>query len=366
MDKDYYRVLGVPRTASSPEIRKAYRRLARKHHPDVNPGDRTAEERFKEISEAYAVLGDPKKRALYDQYGAAGETPRGGPSSGPGFEGFDFSGAGVSTFSDLFDVLFGGGARRSRGARERGEDLSYAMTIGFEEAIAGVQSRIQLTRLVSCPTCRGEGFVRSGAAAACPACGGRGSVSLQRGTMRFQSTCPQCQGSGTARGAACPECRGQGAVRRTEYIQVRIPAGVDGGSRVRVPGKGNAGRLGGPPGDLYISIEVAPHALFRREGPDIHLRVPVTVAEATLGAKIEVPTLDGRTTIRIPPGTRSGQRFRIRQKGAPVPGRRGRGDAIVEIGIVPPSPDDKRVRELMKELERVSDENPRAKMGQGA
>jgi molecular chaperone DnaJ len=332
----------------------------------VNPGDRTAEEKFKEIQEAYSVLGDPKKKSQYDQFGAAGEPPRGGQPTSPGFEGVDFSDYGSSTFSDFFSSLFGGNPARPQGGRERGEDLSYSMKIGFEEAISGLQSRIQLTRLVSCPKCRGQGFVQAAAAKACPACGGRGSVSLQRGTMRFQSTCPQCQGSGTARGAACPECRGQGAVRRTEYIQVRIPAGVDGGSRVRVPGKGNAGRLGGPPGDLYISIEVAPHALFRREGPDIHLRVPVTVAEATLGAKIEVPTLDGRTTIRIPPGTRSGQRFRIRQKGAPVPGRRGRGDAIVEIGIVPPSPDDKRVRELMKELERVSDENPRAKMGQGA
>jgi molecular chaperone DnaJ len=363
MDKDYYRVLGVERTASAPEIKKAYRRLARKLHPDVNPGERTAEEKFKEIQEAYSVLGDPKKKSQYDQYGAAGGPPRGGQPFSPGFEGFDFSDYGSSTFSDFFSSLFGGSQARPQGARERGEDLSYSMRIGFEEAISGLQSRIQLTRLVSCPACRGQGLVQAAAASACPACGGRGSVHLQRGSMRFQSACPQCQGTGAARGEACPDCRGQGTVRRTEHLQVRIPAGVDTGSRVRVPGKGDAGRQGGAPGDLNISIEVAPHALFRRQGADIHLRLPVTVTEATLGAKIEVPTLGGKMTILIPPGTRSGQKFRIKQKGAGGPGRRARGDEIVEISIVPPSPNDQRVRELMRELERVSGENPRAKMG---
>jgi molecular chaperone DnaJ len=363
MDKDYYRVLGVERTASAPEIKKAYRRLARKLHPDVNPGDRTAEEKFKEIQEAYSVLGDPKKKSQYDQHGAAGEAPRGGQPFSPGFEGFDFSDYGSSTFSDFFSSLFGGSQARPQGARERGGNLNYSMRIGFEEAISGLQSRIQLTRLVSCPACRGQGLVQAAAAKACPACGGRGSVPLQRGSMRFQSACPQCQGTGTARGEACPDCRGQGTVRRTEHLQVRIPAGVDTGSRVRVPGRGDAGRQGGAPGDLYISIEVAPHALFRREGADIHLRLPVTITEATLGAKIEVPTLGGKTTILIPPGTRSGQKFRIKQKDAGGPGRRARGDEIVEISIVPPSPNDQRVRELMRELERVSGENPRAKMG---
>ncbi len=363
MDKDYYRVLGVPRTASALEIKKAYRRLARKHHPDVNPGDRTAEEKFKEIQEAYSVLGDPKKKALYDQYGAASEPPRGRQPFTPGFEGFDFSGYGSSSFSDFFNSLFGAAARRPQTGRERGGDLSYSMRIGFEEALHGLQSRLQLTRLVPCPACHGQGFVQVQAGRPCPACGGSGRVHLQRGFMKFQSACPQCQGTGAARGDACPDCRGQGVVRMTEHIQVRIPAGVDTGSRVRVPGKGNAGRLGGSPGDLYISIEVAPHPLFRREGADIHLRLPVTVTEATLGAKIEVPTLDGRTVIKIPPGTRSGQRFRIRQMGAAVPGSRSRGDEIVEISIVPPSPDNQRVRDLMRELERVSGENPRSRMG---
>ncbi len=362
MEKDYYRVLGVGRSATALEIKKAYRRLARKLHPDVNPGDRTAEEKFKEIQEAYSVLGDPKKKTAYDQFGAEGGAARGQRPAGPGFEGFDFSGYGASTFSEFFDSLFGGGARRPQAGRERGEDLSYTMKIGFEEAISGLQTRIQLARHIVCPTCRGQGSVQAAGARACPACGGSGQVHLQRGSMKFQSACPQCQGTGAARGGTCPDCRGEGIVRQTEHIQVRIPAGVDTGSRVRVPGKGNSGRLGGAPGDLYITIEVAPHALFRRESADIHLRLPVTVVEATLGAKIEVPTLGGRTVIRIPPGTRSGQKFRIRQKGALVPGSRARGDEIVEISIVPPSPDDQRVRDLMKELERVSGGNPRAKL----
>jgi molecular chaperone DnaJ len=362
MGKDYYRVLGVGRTASALEIKKAYRRLARKYHPDVNPGDRNAEEKFKEIQEAYSVLGDPKKKSLYDQYGAAGEPPRSQQPFSPGFEGFDFSGYGSSTFSDFFESLFGGGNRRPEAVRERGQDLSYSMRIGFEEAVGGLQTRLQLTRRVSCPGCRGQGSV-PGAAKPCAACGGSGRISLQRGFMKFQSACPQCQGTGTIQGEACPDCRGQGTVKKTEPIQVRIPAGVDTGSRVRVPGKGDAGRRGGAPGDLYITIEVAPHALFRREGADIHLRLPVTVAEATLGAEVDVPVLGGRTVIRIPPGTRSGQKFRIKQKGAPVPGSRSRGDEIVEISIVPPSPDDRRVRDLMKELERISGANPRAKMG---
>lgn len=360
-DKDYYRVLGVGRSASALEIKKAYRRLARKYHPDVNPGDRTAEERFKEISEAYSVLGDPKKKSLYDRFGTAAEPPRGEPFT-PGFEGFDFSGYGSSTFAEFFDSLFGGGTRRPQAGPERGEDLHYTMKIGFEEAVHGLQSRIQLTRNVMCQACHGQGSIPSSTAAPCPGCGGSGRVHLQRGFMKFQSPCPRCQGTGAARGTACPDCRGQGVIRKTEFIRVRIPAGVDTGSKVKVSGRGNSGRRGGAPGDLYIAIEVAPHALFRREGGDIHLRLPVTVTEATLGAKVEVPTLGGRTVIRIPPGTKSGQRFRIKQQGVAVVGSRSRGDEIVEISIVPPSPDDQRVRDLMKELERVSGDNPRAKM----
>jgi molecular chaperone DnaJ len=363
MDKDYYRILGIERTATAGEIKKAYRKLARKFHPDLNPGDRSAEAKFKELQEAYSVLSDPKKKAQYDQFGFAGETPPGPAPFGPGFEGFNFSDYGSSTFSDFFDSLFGGGARRAPGARERGEDLHYSMRIGFDEAISGLQTRIQLTRRTACPTCGGQGFVQASGRRPCPACGGSGRVHLQRGFMRFQTTCPQCQGSGMARGERCPDCRGEGAIPKTELIRVRIPAGVDTGSKVRVPGKGHAGRRGAPAGDLYISIELAPHPVFRRAGPDIHLRLPITVMEATLGALVEVPTLKGRTTIRIPENTKSGQKFRIKGAGAPVTGGRSHGDEIIEVAIVPPAGDSQRVRDIMKELEKVAGENPRAKMG---
>lgn len=365
MEKDYYKILGVDRQASAAEIKKAYRKLARKYHPDLNPGDKAAEARFKQIQEAYSVLSDPKKRSQYDQFGFVGEgIPGAGErASSSGFEGFDFSDYGTSSFSDFFESLFGGGTRVAQTGPQRGEDLHYSMRIGFEDAINGLQTRIQLTRLVSCGQCQGRGYVQGSAPRACPECGGSGRSRLQRGFMRFSSTCAACQGTGRSPGEECRACHGQGLIQKTELIRVKIPAGVDTGSKVRVPGKGNAGRNGGPTGDLFISIEVSPHSLFRREGPNIYLKLPITVPEATLGAKIDVPTLYGKKTIRIPPGTKSGQKFRIKEMGAPVPGRRARGDQFVEVAIVPPPFEDQRIRELMKELERIVPENPREKMG---
>ena len=365
MDKDYYRILGVERRASAAEIKKAYRKLARKFHPDLNPGDKAAEANFKEIQEAYSVLSDPKKKSQYDQFGFVGDQPP--PGAGPRtysseFEGFDFSESGPTSFTDFFESLFGRGGRAARTGPERGEDLHYTMRIGFEEAVNGLQTRIQLTRWVSCPACAGTGRVHSSGMARCPTCGGSGRAHLQRGAMKFATTCPSCSGAGVSRGEECRECSGQGVRQRTEQIKVKIPAGVADGSRVRVPGKGNAGRNGGPPGDLYISIGVEPHSHFRREGADILLKVPITVPEATLGAQIEVPTLKGRATIKIPPGTRSGQKFRLRGMGAPVPGGRTPGDQFVEVAIVPPAPHDQKVRELMKELAKISSENPREKL----
>ncbi len=372
MAKDYYQVLGVARGAALADIKKAYRKLARKHHPDLNPGDKTAEARFKEIQEAYAVLSEPKKRAQYDEFGSAGEAPPGagpGGRGGPGFEGFDFSDYGSSTFRDFFENLFGGGGiREGRSAArgpERGEDLQYAMSIGFEDAIRGVEARIRVDRLVPCGTCEARGRASGAKKRPCPACGGSGRGAVQRGFMRFSGACQVCGGTGEAPGEPCRSCGGRSAVQRSELITVRIPSGVDNGSKVRVPGRGNAGRDGGSPGDLYIVIEVKPHARFRREGPDISIKVPITVPEATLGAKIEVPTLWGPTTIRIPPGTRSGQKFRIKEQGAPAPGRKGRGDQFVEVAIVPPPFDDQRVREMMKELEKISGPNPRDTTGTG-
>jgi molecular chaperone DnaJ len=371
MAKEYYHLLGVARGAALPDIKKAYRKLARKYHPDLNPGDKTAEARFKDIQEAYAVLSNPKKRAHYDQFGDLGGVPPGagpgGGAGGAGFEGFDFSDYGSSTFRDFFDNIFGGGglggARAASDGPERGEDLQYAMQIGFEDAIRGVQAKIRVNRLAGCEDCGSSGRAAGSRKRPCPTCGGSGRGTAQRGFMKFSSACAACGGSGQAPGEACRACGGQGVGQKSDLISVRIPAGVDNGSKVRVPGRGNAGRAGGPPGDLYIVIEVAPHRFFKRDGADISVRVPITVPEATLGAKIEVPTLWGKTTIRIPPGTRSGQKLRIKDQGAPVAGRKGRGDEYAEVYIVPPPFDNERIREMMKELESLSGPNPRQTFG---
>lgn len=368
MNKDYYDILGVDRKATVAELKKAYRKLARKYHPDLNPGDKSAEAKFKEIQEAYAVLSDPKKKSQYDQFGYAGDRPPagGGPQGtySSGFEGFNFSDFGTSSFRDFFENMFGGsGAAQAAQVRpERGEDLIYSMTVGFEDAIRGLQTKIKLSRTANCASCGGTGSRQGGRAKACPVCGGSGRAYIQRGSLKASTTCPSCGGGGAVRGADCVDCRGQGAVQRSELINIRIPAGVDTGSKVRIPDKGNAGPNGGPQGDLYITIEVTAHPLFKREGSNIYLKLPITVPEATLGAKIDVPTLEGHSTIKIPPGTKSGQKFRIREMGAPVPGGRARGDEYVEVSIVPPPFADQRVRELMKELEKLSGSNPREGM----
>jgi len=367
MAQDYYEVLGVDRKASPADIKKAYRKLARKYHPDLNPGDKAAESRFKEIQEAYNVLSDPKKRAQYDRFGFIGDVPPGaggGRAYSSGFEGFDFSGFGSSPFQDIFENLFGARSRTARPTRpERGEDLHYTMKVGFKDAVEGIRTRIRLTRMVSCSRCGGRGYIQGKGRTACAHCGGTGQASIQKGFMKFSSTCPACGGTGVSPGTECPDCHGSGLVPKSELIGVRIPAGVDTGSKVRIAGKGNAGRNGGPPGDLFITIEVDAHPYFKRQGKNIYVKVPVTVPEATLGAKIEVPTLWGKATIRIPPGTRSGQKFRIREKGAPIPGRKARGDEFVEVTIVPPPFEDQRIRELMEELRAVAPENPREKWG---
>jgi molecular chaperone DnaJ len=364
--RDYYELLGVARKATLKEIRQAYRKLARKFHPDLNPGDKSAEEKFKQVQEAYEVLSDPKKRQMYDQFGFYAEGYRGGPppgaegAGGPihfDFGGFDFGGGGTS-FSDLFSQIFSGFGREVEmpGASDR--DLEYQVEIDFWDAVRGTVKKFTFTRLDTCSTCRGSGAA-GGSQQVCNACGGTGQATQTAGAMRFKLGCPRCGGTGRLR-PICRECGGEGRVNRADTIDLKIPAGVNTGSRVRVAGRGNATRRGGPCGDLYIIMNVRPHPYFERRGDDIYTSVPITVAEASLGAKIEVPTIDGRALLRIPPGTNSGQKFRLREKGVPSAKRSGqRGDQFVEVQIVAPSTVDERVRNLLRELGKLAPEDPR-------
>ena len=382
---DYYETLGVGRKSSGDDIRKAYRKLARKYHPDLNPGDKSAEERFKNVQEAYDVLSDPKKRQMYDQYGfysESGFAGGAGPGSRPGtpnpnmdFGGFDFSdffatgGAGAGGgrrtesasggFRDIFSQFFKGGQQQA--PAEKGADLEYVMDIDFWQAIRGTQTRLNITRYEVCDTCHGSGAAAGPGSGetTCPECKGTGNVSQMAGAMRFNLTCPRCGGSGKL-ASACPTCGGEGRVTRTESVEVRIPPGARNGSRLRVPGKGNAGTLGAPPGDLYITTRVEDHAFFHREGDNIEIKLPLAVWEAALGAKIEVPTIDGRAQLKIPQGTRNGQRFRLREKGV-LNSRTGqRGDQIVEVAVEAPDPRDERTRELLREMSKLHPEDPRA------
>ncbi|HXW55062.1 MAG TPA: molecular chaperone DnaJ [Candidatus Cybelea sp.] len=373
--QDYYELLGVPRKASAKEIRAAYRKLARKYHPDLNPGDKSAEEKFKQIQEAYDVLSDTKKRQMYDQFGFHVPGP-GGPPPGAeyggspqdvhfDFGGFDFGGAGAgggTSFRDLFSQFFrGANAARATAEQEPGTDLEFQIDISFAEAMHGAVKRLNITRLDVCPVCHGTGAA-PGDEKVCPTCGGSGQVTQVSGKMRFQITCSRCGGTGKLR-SVCRNCGGEGRVPRVDSLEVRIPPGAKTGSRVRVAGRGNAGLHGGPPGDLYIITNVQPHPFFERRGDDLYTVVPVTVAEASLGAKVEVPTIDGRAQVRIPPGTNSGKKLRLREKGAPSAGRQGkRGDQIVEVQVVVPKPEDERVRQLLRDLAKADHEDPRREL----
>jgi len=375
--QDYYELLGVPRKAGAKDIRAAFRKLARKYHPDLNPGDKSSEEKFKQLQEAYDVLSDSKKRQVYDQYGFYSDNlPPGGPGRGAGapggepdvnfdFDGFDFGGGsgsgaagGGSNFRDLFSQFFSGG-RGSAGMEpehEAGGDLEYQIEIDFWDAVRGAVKKLSITRLDTCETCHGTGAV--GTPQTCTVCGGTGTIRQAAGKMKFNVPCTRCGGTGKLR-TVCKTCGGEGRVRRSETIDVRIPAGVSNGARVRVPGKGNAGTMGAPPGDLYLRVVVRPHEFFERRGDDLYIKIPVTVSEATLGAKIEVPTIDGRSIVRIPPGTNSGKTLRLKEKGVPSARNGARGDQYVEIQVVVPPPTDERVRNLMKELESVAPADPR-------
>lgn len=378
--KDYYQILGVKKDAKADEIKKAYRRLARKFHPDVNPNDKTAEERFREVQEAYDVLSDEKKRKVYDRFGYYSDnldadspfSTGAGAGAGTGFDfsGFDFTGttgSSGSSFRDIFADLFGGGATRTaaeppRPVPKRGADIEIPLALSFEEAFKGLTTNLTVNRSEQCPRCQGAGDT-GGPVVACPTCKGTGQVLRSSGRLQFSQDCPDCEGTGRRR-TPCSLCNGKGTIPKTEQVKVRIPAGVDTGSRVRVPKKGHGGRLGAEPGDLYIVTNVGKHPFFTRKGDNIYVTIPITVPEAALGAKIEVPTVEGKAQLRIPPGTESGQKFRLRGRGFPsLRNPELRGDQFVEVKITLPKVISEETKELLRQFEKLNPENPRKAMG---
>ena len=342
---DYYELLGVSKTASEQEIKSAYRKLALKFHPDRNPGDKRAEEKFKEAAEAYGVLGDPGKRQRYDAYGHAGVA---------GGVGFD-----PSTFADFGDILgdfFGFGdffGRRHAGPR-RGSDLRYNLELSFQEAVFGTETHIQIPRVKSCPKCHGSGAAPGTEPTTCRTCGGAGQVTFQQGFFSVARTCARCRGTGRIIESLCKECGGEGHIADEEKLQIRIPAGVDTGSQLRLVEKGEAGRAGGPPGDLYVVLSIQEHPFYRRDGTSLSCEIPISFTQAALGGSIDVPTLDGGTSsVQLPRGTQSGDSFRVRGKGVPNLGTRGRGDLHVTVRVVVPTKLSSEQQQLVEQLAKT-------------
>ncbi len=380
--KDYYQILGVKKDAKNDDIKKSYRRLARKFHPDVNPNDKAAEEKFKEVQEAYDVLSDDKKRKVFDRFGyyndnLDADSPFGaGASAAGGAAGFDFSGfdfstgstsGGGSSFRDIFSDLFGGGGTTTapeppKPLPKRGRDIEIPLALSFEEAFTGLTTNITVNRSEQCSRCQGAGDT-GGPVVQCSTCKGTGQVLRTGGRLQFSQTCPDCEGTGRRR-QPCSLCHGKGVTPKTEQVKIRIPAGVDTGSRVRIPKKGHGGRLGAEPGDLYILTNVGKHRFLERKGDNVYVTVPITVPEASLGTKIEVPTVEGKAQLKIPAGTESGQKFRLRERGFPsLRNPKLRGDQFVEVKISLPRVISEETKELLRQFEKLNSENPRKAMG---
>jgi molecular chaperone DnaJ len=370
-EKDFYATLGVAKDASPQDIKKSYRKLAQQLHPDANPGDKAAEDRFKEIGRAYAVLSDPKKRAEYDEARRLAASGRGG------FPGFGRGGSGggtrvrVEDFGDLGDLgdLFGGlfGDRAAQPGQQRrnprrGRDVESDLTVGFEEAVKGVTVPLQLRGPSPCSTCHGTGARPGTLPKPCPNCGGRGTVTSNQGLFGLSSRCPNCQGAGTIVEDPCPTCKGSGSEVRTRELRVRIPPGVRDGGNIRLRGQGEPGQAGAQPGDLIVRVHVTPHPLFGRDGDNLTLSVPLTFAEAALGTELKVPTLDGPVTLKVPAGTQNGRTFRVRGRGVPAT-RRPAGDLLVTVSVAVPTKLSRREKDVLAEFASLSDESPRAGMG---
>ena len=352
--RDYYEVLGVARNASEADIKKAYRRLAMKHHPDRNPDDKSAEAKFKEANEAYEILADAQKRAAYDQFGHAGVDPSmaAGGRGGGGFQGA----AGGASFADIFgdvfgDIFGGGGGGGRRGQVYRGADLRYNLELSLEEAVRGTEVRIRVPTLETCDTCHGSGAKAGTSASVCTTCGGHGQVRMQQGFFSIQQTCPACRGSGKVIKSPCDACHGQGRTQATKTLSVKVPAGVDEGDQIRLAGEGEAGESGGPAGDLYVQVRLKPHDLFKRDGDDLHCEMPISFATAVLGGEVEIPTLDGRASLKIPAGTQTGKVFRLRSKGVRNVRSHVTGDLYCHASVETPVNLNKRQKELLEEFE---------------
>ena len=374
-DKDYYQVLGVPKNATAAEIKKAYRKLAQQNHPDTNPGNEEAEDRFKEISAAYDVLGDDEKRKQYDQVREMAST---GFGAGGGYAGGGFPGGGVGGFpggqrvrfedlgdlGDLFGGLFGGGGGGRNARPARGADLETTVTVGFDESMAGTTVPVRIQGPAPCETCHGSGAAPGTSPVTCARCGGSGAVAVNQGPFQMSQTCPVCHGSGRVIETPCPTCGGTGSRRRTRSFQVKIPAGVKDEARIKLAGRGEPGPVGGQAGDLFVRVRVRPHAFFGRKGTDLTLDLPVTYSEAALGAEVHVPTLNGPVTMKIPAGTPDGKTFRLKGKGAPK--RSGHGDLLVTARIEVPRKLSKPEKELLKQLRETEKESPRRRLGMDA